>query len=140
MTGDLLLHLRNDARELERVAAEIERFGAAHALAPKLVHDLGLALDEVLTNVIWYAFDDDGAHEIRVRICVDGQDVVIEVEDDGRPFDPLALPPAAVDSGIPLEQRRVGGLGMHLVRRTMDVLAYRRDVDKNVFTMRKRLR
>ena len=52
---------------------------------------INLALDEVLTNVISYAYDDAGAHEIEVRLEVEGEDVVVEVTDDGRPFDPLSV-------------------------------------------------
>ena len=140
MKAEAVLHLRNDVRELGRAAAELARFGEAHRLGEKDVFEITLALDEVLTNVIWYAYDeDDGEHEIAVRFGVDGADVVVEVEDDGKAFDPLAVDSVEGELGRPVDERRVGGLGIHLVRRAMSGLAYRREMGKNVLTMRRRV-
>lgn len=137
MTGSgLVVRLRNDLSELERIAGVVERFGSEHGLPGKAVFEINLALDEVLTNVISYAYDDGGQHEIEVRLSIPGEDVMVEVSDDGRPFDPLAVAPAELDQ--PLDERRIGGLGVHLVRRVMDRLEYRRDAGRNVLTMHKR--
>jgi serine/threonine-protein kinase RsbW len=131
------LWLHNDLSELERIAAAVERFGAARSLPQRALFEINLALDEVLTNVISYAYEDGGSHRIAVHLQLDGDDLVVEVEDDGRAFDPLAV--AAPDLEQSLEARPIGGLGVHLVRRVMDVLAYRREAGKNVLTMRKRV-
>jgi serine/threonine-protein kinase RsbW len=58
----------------------------------------------------------------------------VEVEDDGRPFNPLEAPPP--DIGKPLAEREVGGLGIHLVRKMMDELEYRRENDKNLLILK----
>ena len=136
---DVVLHLRNDTAELERLAAELARFGSAHGLSERDLFQVTLALDEVVTNVISYAFDDAAEHEIAVRLRFAAGGIAIEVEDDGRPFDPLAVPPVDAQLERPIEEREVGGLGLHLVRRTMDGLEYRREMGKNVLTMRKRV-
>ena len=61
----------------------------------------------------------------------------MDVEDDGRPFDPLAVPP--VDTSLPLEEKLIGGFGVHLMRQFMDELSYARESGKNVLRMRKRI-
>ncbi len=134
-----MLRLHNDVRELGRAASELAHFAAAHGLGERDVFEITLALDEVLTNVIWYAFKDDREHEIVVRLGVDGGDVVVQVEDDGTAFDPLAADEVGGELGRPVHERRVGGLGIHLVRRTMNGLAYRREMGMNVLTMRRRV-
>ncbi len=102
-----------------------------------MVQAADLCLEEHLTNVIEYGLDDDGKHEIGVRFALDQNSFVVEVKDDGKAFDPLKSP--EVNTAIPLEEKPVGGLGIHLMRRFMDELAYRRESGRNVLTMRKRL-
>jgi anti-sigma regulatory factor (Ser/Thr protein kinase) len=136
MDSELRVRLRNDLGELARAATVVERFASERSLPQAVASEINLALDEVLTNVISYAYEDAGAHEIEVRLEVEGADVVVEVTDDGRPFDPLSVALAEVDR--PLEERPIGGLGMHLVRHVMDHLEYRRERGRNVLTMRKR--
>lgn len=139
MTADVVLRLRNDVRELGRIAGDLARFAESHQLGEKDLFEITLALDEALTNVIWYAFDDGAEHEILVRLGVDGDSVVVEVEDDGRPFDPLRVDAVEAELDRPVNERRVGGLGIHLIRRAMPGLAYRREMGKNILTMRRRV-
>jgi serine/threonine-protein kinase RsbW len=87
--------------------------------------------------VIRHAYPEPGPHVIAVRCTCTGKELVAEVEDDGRPFNPLLHP--APDLTVPLEERPVGGLGIHLVRNLMDSLAYHREQDHNRLVMTKRL-
>ena len=129
--------LKNKAEERQKLLAALEQFALAHHLPPKALQAADLALEEHLTNVLNHAYSDRLAHEIIVRLSADEQWLQIEVEDDGQPFDPTARP--EVDLSIPLEKRPIGGLGVHLMRRFMDELEYRRVADRNVLRMRKRL-
>jgi len=117
----------------------VDAFGKSHNLPATALFDLHLALDEVLTNVVSYGYDDDHEHEIVVRLGMPvrhGAEIIeVEVEDDGRPFNPLDTPPPDVHASV--EQRHIGGLGIYLVRRVMDDLEYRRQQDRNVLVMRK---
>ncbi len=135
MAEPTTITLKNQLSELERVSRLVEAFGERQGLPAKLTFELNLALDEILTNVISYAYDDDRAHDIRVRLSLAGSELAVEVEDDGRAFDPLAVPAPKVDA--PAEERPVGGLGIHLVRKLMDGLEYRRRQDKNLLLMTK---
>jgi serine/threonine-protein kinase RsbW len=72
-----------------------------------------------------------------VRLDVEPAEVRVEVEDDGRPFNPLEAPDA--DTTSPLEERPIGALGIHLVRKLTDGLDYKRQADKNLLTLKKKL-
>jgi len=137
MHEQVTITLKNRLAELERVATAVAAFAERQKLSTKVTFDVSLALDEVLTNVIRYAYERDGEHEITVRLVRDGAELTIETEDDGRAFDPLAI--SVPDLASPLAERRIGGLGMHLVRSVMDHLEYVRRDGKNVLRMAKRL-
>lgn len=129
--------LKNDAADLQLLSAEVEAFGAAQRLGDGIVHDLRLALEELFTNIIRHAYRDPAAHSIRVRLERETDGVRVEVRDDGVPFNPLdALPP---DIALPLEDRKAGGMGIHLVRHSMDSIEYRREGEMNILAMTKGL-
>ena len=98
---------------------------------------MSVALDEVLANVLSHAYDDAGAHEIRIALAVYPDALRAEIEDDGRPFDPLTV--AAPDRAAALAERGVGGLGIHFVRSLMSEVAYRRIGDRNRLVLTKAL-
>lgn len=135
--GTLSITCLNRLEEIGNVAQRIEAFGLAHGLSSEVVFALNLALDEVVTNIISYAYVDAAEHEIGIRVTLDGKDVSVRVEDDGRAFNPLDIPKPDLRPDI--DRRPVGGLGVHIVRSLMDALEYRRVNDRNVFIMRKRL-
>lgn len=129
MHEEIRFVLRNDLGELARAGelagSLLERAGIAESEA----YATQLALEEILSNVIRHGYEVAGLHEISVCLRAGSGQVELEVEDDGRPFDPLSAP--EVDLGVPLEERRVGGLGIHLVRRMAKEIRYRRSGDKN---------
>jgi anti-sigma regulatory factor (Ser/Thr protein kinase) len=137
MPEALSLTFPNRLTEIEKAARLIEAFGKAHSLSPEVVFSLNLALDEVVTNIITYAYDDDADHDVMVRVALDGDVVSVRVEDDGRAFNPLDAP--APDLRLGVDERPIGGLGVHIVRSVMDALEYRRDNARNIFLMTKRL-
>jgi phosphoserine phosphatase RsbU/P len=136
MAEELEIKLNNKVSELERFNQTLTEFGQHHGLDPKIVHDLNLALEEILTNIISYGYTDNREHEIKVRLSVQPGEVKAEVEDDGQPFDPLAAPEP--DTAKSLEERPIGGLGIHLVRKLMDNLEYKRQGERNLLTMKKK--
>jgi anti-sigma regulatory factor (Ser/Thr protein kinase) len=135
--AELTVRLVNRLEEIERLATAVEAFGAAHNLPDSVVFALNLSLDEVVTNVISYAYADLREHPIDVRLRMSGDSVDAEVIDDGRPFNPIDVP--APDLDAPIEERRIGGLGVHLVREMMDTLEYERLHGHNVLRLSKRL-
>ena len=117
--------------------ASLESFSRAHQISDAVRQAADLALEEHLTNVMNYAYEDARTHEILVRLEVDSAFFMIEVQDDGRPFNPLEVPP--VDTTLPLDQRPIGGLGIHLIRSFMDEVRYERRANRNILRLRKRL-
>ena len=94
-----------------------------------------LTSEEALVNIINYAYPDKhGNIEITYEVKEDMR-FVVEIIDWGIPFDPLSLPKPDVEA--PLEKRRVGGLGIYLIRTIMDEVSYRRDQDRNILTLTK---
>ena len=130
--------LKNDLSELQRLNQIVTEFAKRHGLASELVFRLNLVLEEIITNVISHGYKDGLQHEIAVRLFWKDPNMKVEVEDDGCPFNPLRAPPP--DMGQPLTDRRVGGLGIHLVREMMDELEYRRENDKNLLILKTKLR
>lgn len=128
--------LRNDLSEIEKLRRELESFGQRCGLSSKTLFELNLILEEVISNVISYAYRDDQRHEIVVRADLSNGELVMEVEDDGRPFNPTQIPPP--DFERPLEGMKVGGLGLHLVRELTCSIEYDRREEKNRLVMRKK--
>jgi len=128
------LSLKNDISEFQRLAHAIDDFGSGHCLTKSIVHDTTLALEEIFSNIINYAYDDEKVHRITCQIYVENDQLHLEVTDDGRPFNPLNMPPP--DIHAPLENRCIGGLGIHIVKRLMDALEYRRVENKNILTLK----
>jgi anti-sigma regulatory factor (Ser/Thr protein kinase) len=129
------LSLANDLADIPRVIVAFEEFCGRHGIAETAVAGINVALDEVLTNVVSYAFEDGAAHEIYVELQAQDRRLVIDVKDDGRPFDPLqALAPALSDD---IEDRPIGGLGIHFVRSIVDDVRYRRADGWNIMTLEK---
>src|SRR5262249_27689209 len=126
---------KNRLAELERLSRFVDQFGERNGVGAEDLFAIKLALDEVVTNVIRYGHEDAGEHEIVIRIAREGGDLAVEVDDDGRPFDPLGVAEPDVDK--PLEERPLGGLGIHLARKMTDRLQYRREGNRNVLTMRR---
>ena len=91
-----------------------------------------LVIDELLTNIISYAYPDDEHHEIGIKIELSANRLKVSMVDDGIPFNPLGL--ETPDTELSLEEREIGGLGIHIVRKMMDKVSYRRRIDKNVIT------
>ncbi len=137
MSRTLEVRLHNRLSELERVGEAVESFGEAHRLPGKVVQALALCVDEVVTNVISYAYDDQADHQITLRLSLGTGELAAEVEDDGKPFNPLDAPPPDLTQS--LEDRPIGGLGVHFLRTLMDGVEYRREQGKNLLVMKKKL-
>jgi len=133
----MVLRLQNRLDELTTLQAALDTFAQEHRLPPRAALETALVLEELFVNVVSHAFPDPGPHQITVSLERHGDRLEIECADDGVAFDPLSTPPADTES--PLEERPIGGLGIHFIRHYSDDLAYRREQGHNVLTIRKRL-
>ena len=125
--------IKTDPDQLERIAAVVEEIGEKESWGPDLIFRINLALEELGLNIINYGHDG-GVHEIQFTMTLDGETITIEISDDGRPFDPLSEAPVP-DVTAALDDRPVGGLGVHLVRTMMDDMRYQRVSGRNHITI-----
>jgi anti-sigma regulatory factor (Ser/Thr protein kinase) len=137
MNSDLSIRLSNRFGELARLKEALRNYCEFRELPSNIVFALTLSLDEVVTNVMSYGYDDHDEHHIDVTLRSGHGVIEITVEDDGKPFDPLEY--RIPDLKCPIDERPVGGLGIHLVKTYMNELEYRRVGGKNRLTMRKNI-
>ena len=137
MTNGFRIAIGADPGEVARVNAAFAEFAQANALPASVRRSLQVALDELLTNTMVHGFAgrEEGAVTVAVELHPDR--VSVTITDDGKPFDPFSLPPP--DTALPLAERPVGGLGLHLVRGMLDEVSYQRRADRNVVVLAKRL-
>jgi anti-sigma regulatory factor (Ser/Thr protein kinase) len=129
--------IKSELAEIARLAGQVEGFGVNNNIEPCHISNINLALDELITNTISYGYDDNKEHEIIIDMRLAESEIVVQVQDDGKPFNPLDMPDP--DLGLELDQRPAGGLGIYLVRTMMDQVEYERRGNQNIITMRKRL-
>lgn len=130
--------LNNRLEEIATLAERIDAFGEAAGVPPEILFKLNLVIDELVTNIISYGYEDALPHVIEVSLTLDGDRLTAKLRDDGNPFNPLEEAPDP-DLHAPLEERAIGGLGLHFMRVFMDELAYRREADRNIMTLVKRI-
>jgi anti-sigma regulatory factor (Ser/Thr protein kinase) len=125
--------LRNQEGELARLAEWVSDLGSRHALSAELVFRLDLILAEAVSNVIFYAYPQGGEHWISIQVQQEDQRLVVQIQDDGIPFNPLERPEPAKPPS--LEHAPIGGLGIVLIRRFSSHLAYQNAAGKNILTI-----
>ena len=133
MNTKLSMKVETRHAELNEIVAAVEGMAEREKWSPELVFRVQLAVEEVVLNVMDYGYDE-GVHEFELILTSEADTLTIEVVDDGRPFDPLNDVPTP-DLEATVEERKVGGLGIHLVRTMMDQVNYRREQGRNYLTL-----
>jgi anti-sigma regulatory factor (Ser/Thr protein kinase) len=133
----LRVELAPDLAEIGRLTEAFEALAGELQLSSAVTFELTLVLDELVTNVINYGGIPSGGERIRIEFRADDGALEITISDPGKPFDPRNAAPPDTDS--PLEDRKIGGLGVHLVRNMVDTLAYRHEGGRNIVTLLKRI-
>ncbi len=131
------LVLKSHRTELPRMVAWLEELKSPFGWSDSLVTKLNLVLEEWLVNVMSYAYPDDNIHEIELRLWKNVGEIRLEVRDFGIPFDPTVA--AEPDLDLSLEERAIGGLGLHFIRSNLDQWSYARVDKQNIVTMIKKL-
>ena len=119
--------------EVRELSGMVEAFGDANGLPDPKVFVINLALDELITNTVTHGLEDMAEAEIRITMRVDAGMLTVVMEDNGQPFDPTQDTQADVTSS--LEERSVGGLGLHLVKSFADRISYEFVEGRNRLTM-----
>ena len=136
------LSIGADSSDVARVQVTFAEFAEAHALPAEVRRSLSVVLDELLANTVTHGFKGVGGKRVGGTVTIDVElhrdRLAITLTDDGRPFDPFREA-AAPDTALSVEDRPIGGLGVHLVRELLDDVSYHRRGDRNVVTLVKRL-
>ncbi|MDA3944754.1 MAG: ATP-binding protein [Bacteroidetes bacterium] len=127
--------LVNQLKELETISQYLEELAGGWDLSVPFTMKLTLALEEAFTNIVNYGFRDDESHEIALVFEKQNNRLFISLIDDGIPYDPtLTTDP---DINLSAEERKIGGLGIFLIRKMMDKVSYQRIGKNNVLKMEK---
>lgn len=133
--------VKNNIDELSVLYEKIEQLADEMQFSPALTMNLNLVLEEAVSNIIFYAFEDQNEHLIYIALSLSGEEenatLKIIIRDDGRPFDPTANDDP--DVSLAVEDRPIGGLGIFLVRRIMDQVTYNRENNYNILTLIKNI-
>ena len=132
------IELPGEADRLGEITAFLQDFWRTEGLPEEEAFPFELSLEELFMNVAMHG-TTDAAMPPRVSMSLDRQGDTVEMvfRDEGTPFDPLSLPPPDLDEDI--ESRKVGGLGVFLVREMMDEVEYRLEDGRNCMRIAKRL-
>ena len=123
----------SDAETLERISSRVEEMGEKDNWPPRLIYLVNLTLEELGMNALTHGLDH-GLDELEITIRSETHSLIIEMSDNGDPFDPLNDVPVP-DPNAPLETRPIGGLGIYLIRKMVDDIHYRREDGKNRLTL-----
>ena len=128
----------SDAAQLSILTQFLHEFSSAADLPPAETVTFELALEEIFMNVVMHGSPAGRVPRVEVSLALRDDCLTLMIEDDGPSFDPLSL--AAPDVAASLEERRVGGLGVYLVRQMMDAVRYQRIGGRNQLSISKRVR
>ena len=127
--------IRNKVSELEKVAQFIEEIGEELGLSMELQMNLNLVMEEMVTNVIFYAYPQDEEADIELLAKSDGKELTFVLSDQGKEFDPTAKEDN--DLSVNPAERELGGMGIFIVKNIMNKVTYQRLEGKNLLTMTK---
>jgi serine/threonine-protein kinase RsbW len=133
MTQRLDIPIKNSLDEFSRLVEGVAQFLAENEVSPKVDFTANLVIEEAVLNVIHYAYESQGEDDIGFTLQIEGRDLTITLTDSGRPYDPLSRPDPDVNA--PLEDRQVGGLGVHLIKKTCKSVSYVYENQQNKLVM-----
>lgn len=137
MSATLHLRIPNRIEELPGVSEAVEALGSEQGWAQDTTYAIVLGLEEVATNVVRHGGSQPGSSEIEIEVTSSDEEVRVEVRDGGKAFDPFhEAPEPDLDAGV--QDRQIGGLGVHFVKVLMDETSYSREGGRNHVTMVKR--
>jgi sigma-B regulation protein RsbU (phosphoserine phosphatase) len=124
MKDEASITIKNSIDQLQSVMDCFEEFAGKNALSMKITMQLNIAIDEFISNTIKYAFSENSMHEITVEFTIENNNLKLTIEDDGIEFDPFGRNPP--DTTLGIQEREIGGLGIHITKELMDEYSYTR--------------
>jgi serine/threonine-protein kinase RsbW len=131
------LILENKIENLERVLDFVEQFALSINLNEEITFDIKLAVDEAVSNIIRHGYNDTEKHYIEIELEKHNHEIIITITDDAKEFSILDYKIASID--VPIEMRKPGGLGIFLIKETMDNINWQRQEGKNILSLVKKI-
>lgn len=120
----------------DEVLAFVDEQMESYHCDPSIQLPIDVAVEELYVNIAHYAYrPDKGPATVRVDVEPDPLTVIITFLDEGMPYDPLSK--SDPDFSLPVEARPIGGLGIYMVKNSMDAVEYRYENGRNILTIRK---
>ena len=138
MTAQFEWELSNASTDLNRFIDDFSLVLKNQNLSSDNINHLCLILDEIITNIMTYGFNDNKPHHIHIEANLGSGTIETIIKDDGIPFDPTKQ--TKPDVSLPLEDRPIGGLGLYLVKSFVDSIDYQYENGHNVLSLVKKLR
>jgi len=134
-TQNRSFELKNKLSELKALSQHLIAFGRHIGLSQISISKINICLDELFTNTVLYGFKDDREHKIKFTLQADDNILIVGIEDDGVPFNPLEK--KAIEFPADVMSAQIGGLGIHITRKLVDEMSYERKRGKNRLTIKK---
>ncbi len=131
------LTLPCDVSQTPRLSEWVEGICEQLEFSPSATMQTNLAIEEAVVNVMNYAYPKGVAGEVRIDAEANDKRLKVTITDSGQPFDPTTR--GQVDTSLDADERAIGGLGIHLIRRYMDSINYERFDGHNILTLRKKI-
>jgi len=135
--GNISFKLRNSPAELDGCCRQLEAFTQSLGLSKKTILTITLCIEECIANIISHGYQDNEEHWIEITLTSEERKFMVCIEDDAVPYNPIET--ATPDLESKLEERKIGGLGVHLMKHFMDHISYQRRGNKNVLVMTKNI-
>ena len=125
--------IENKVNEIDNIIDGFESFSIEKGINIKDINRINIVFDELLNNIMSYGYIDNYKHQIIISVELYGSRLIIKITDDGIPFNPFSNP--IPDTTLSIEDRDIGGLGVHIVRDIMDEVTYQRKINLNFITL-----
>ncbi len=137
MSTNKTVQITNQRDQVDTVRKFFDDYSKENKLTEKTVHDIQMALDELLTNIVNYGYEDSDEHKIDVRFGINDDAVRVEIIDDSKPYN--ILEQENPDISLSVEDKPIGGLGIFLIKKLMSNVDYYTKEGKNHLVMTKEL-
>ena len=138
MKATCRIELENRLEEFQRFESAFMDFARFQNFNDEVIYAIQLSVDELFTNIVSYGYDDSQTHIVKLIIDVTKEEVQVEIIDDAKPFNPLDDAPD-VNLDLSVEERKIGGVGIHLVKSLMTEVSYMRDENYNRLRLVKKI-
>lgn len=129
-SGIIRISLANSLQNLSGLASQVEAICSSKNIPFPTIQKVNLVLEELISNTIMYGYNDGQQHEITIDLTIEGETIGVIITDDADEFNPLESKDPDISSEI--KDRKIGGLGIHLVKNMASQISYNRKDGKNI--------